>query len=216
MFVTGATRGGRAVHSPAPGPPAPTPHSSAPVPVPHRVPEGPSSASPSPDSASRILRSRPAQTHEGGFTTTAQRTRRGDQNPSDRCSHCVVVVQLAFSAVNPLRLPPSTGGPPAPPFVGGIGILQRACPRDGVPSHLRSSAPICGRTLAAGPSDVEVSPLHDAAQRAKAATDAARIPRRSRAGPRLRSRLGSKACLVRSPLLRSSAAIPRPLPQHRL
>ena len=64
-----------------------------------------------------------------------------------------------------------------------------------------------GPTLAARVSIADDSTLPDASQRAKAAADAARTPGRSRAGRRSCSRLPSKACFVRSPRLRFSAAL---------
>ena len=67
----------------------------------------------------------------------------------------------------------------------------------------------CGPTLAVRPSGGEVWPIHNAAQRAKAAADVARTPGRSRAGRRSCSQLPSD-CLIRSPLLRFSAAVPHP------
>jgi len=68
----------------------------------------------------------------------------------------------------------------------------------------------CGQRLAVRPSGGEASPIHGAAERAKAAADAARTPGRSRANRRFRSRLPSQDRLVRSPLFRFSAAIPHP------
>ena len=68
-------------------------------------------------------------------------------------------------------------------------------------------------TLAARPTGPEESPIHGASVRAKAAADAARTPGRSRAIRRFCSGFPSKACLIRSPLLRFSAAIPLPRPQ---
>ena len=58
-------------------------------------------------------------TQEGGFKTTAQRTRREDMNRSGRCGRCVVVVQTALPSIHSLSLQASTGGPPVPPLATG-------------------------------------------------------------------------------------------------